>query len=358
MRKACLVLASCLSVCQAVYFAGLVRQRPPTGYVFSSGGTRTYLWECKAGTNVEWHLGAINDGRPTLSIEVYKHGPGEPWARMTGRLHSDGPVRSTVEACPHATLMHPHLAVTMQIFAQYGPSACVAGTYELRVTASGPYVFIRGPPPAPSGSFALTWHHDKLAWRENLPMGIAAFASAVVFVFAIRTLSNAVQHTADKPARNAKTAASYLVALKLVVFGMSSKMSAQWWEVQELLIMLAWMSSLVADARRFAQMDVPEVCDVTHEYGGGVYPEWNDRKWHRAWGLLMVRVGVAVAGIICTLVAGIASRRSDVGVYGAFAVAVALAFLCVWYGIGYITCPVLTLIWVGHCLALHIKKSG
>ena len=322
------------------------RSRLDEGVLFSGSGTRTYLWECKTGKHVEWSLGVLNSLRPTLTVEVYKHGPGTPWDSMTGRITTISNTTATIESCPHNTVLLPYYLVSVHVVAHYGPQTCVPGTYEVRVTSSTPYAFVLGRFPTPMGSFRLTWDFNVLAYLIGLPMGVAAWASAVLFIFALRILSRTTIPVSTK------TKPAYWHALRTIMFG--SRKTGILWEAEEFLVVLAWVVNITADVGRAFEMIRPLKCDVSHQNAGSMYHPWN--RWGTVVGIVLVRVGISVAGTIATLMAGIACRRSDKGVYSSFFGAVVVAVFSLWFGTGFFLAPFLTLIWTGHCLYTGMKK--
>lgn len=330
-------------------------QRTPEGYTFSDGGSRVFRWECHPGSTVEWRLAAVNADRPGLAIEVYNHGSTPPWDRMAGRLAVTGPTTATVAACPHATLQHPQLGLAMQVLARYGPAPCTDRVHELHVTATGPYVFVLGPPPRPTATALLTWEHAREGWRFGLPGGLTGFVASVFFVLVLRSVSATVNSAA--PSKGAPKR-SYWQEAKHIFAGKATGVAAHWWEVEELAVVLAWTSGITADASRYLLTFKPPACTLTHGTAASALPDWVEHAPAAAAGIALLRVGVGLTGIACVLGAGLASRRPDNGIWVVVTATAGLVLLSLWYAVGFAVAPLLTLVWVVHSTRKWTKAYG
>jgi hypothetical protein len=340
--KAFLITAFAVRVC-----TGALRQRTPKGYTFSRGGTSIYRWECHPGSTVEWRLAGINDGRPRFELELYNHGTGSPWDDVAGRIQTSGIVNASVLPCPHQSFLHPHLAVALQVVAGYGPVPCRDTVYEAHVTSTGPYAFVLGSPPNPKATALLTWEYIRLAWRLKMPFGLAGFVASIFFVFVLRSVS-AVIDVSHSPTRKAKT--SYWQEAKHVFRGKSAGMGVHWWELEELAVVLAWTSAITSDVSRFVMMTEPPKCSLPQGIEAAPLPGWTDHDGAVTFGLLVLKVGVGLLGIVSVLAASFARKRPDNGIWVILALTVGVCVLSLWYAIGFGLAPLFTLVWVLHSL--------
>lgn len=304
--------------------------RISAGRVFGGTGTHTYIWNCNDGTEpVSWFVGAVGDGRPALDVRVYKHvATGSPWDNLAGSYTIDETTPHTrikVESCPHETIVDPQLALSISVFARYHTPTCLEGIHEISITSSGQYVFGVGEDNTSLFPGTATWWYNVVAWHTNLPFGPTAFVATIIFVGMIQLISV----TSAEKRRD---------------------VSQMWWETEETVLVVLWLSSLTTDVSRASHIVYSGHCQPTH----GIVVS-TDHNQAAVVGITVLRAGIAVLYIACAVYAR--SSSGDWTRQWPVVVSIMLIAPAVLYGTGYGIGPVATAAWCVYRTRKPQKKS-